>query len=1499
MAALGAVRDVGAQGVSDFGATAPVPGASDISQLTGGHDNGGSYYVDSGNPGQSVTMGANPQGYSLLNIYIKTRSSGAGGGQPGLSAYTLRIYSMSSAGATATATLITTYVTTNTATFTQGDWFKFNGLTNVFAANGIYGFALSRNGSGYWEPDNSASSVYAGGIASKFPTSSGALATTFASSDMTFDMNLIPFSDPLLTPTVIAPANLVYAGTVVTLSASYSGTAPFTSFIWQSDGQSGGTTWTNLPGSTTNIYSLNTTGMAAGTYQFHLVVTGAAGTTTNAAASMTLNNASGPIVNADTALTPSTIYNSGSTVMSATFAGTLPIYYQWQYSNGAAAYLISGATGSSYTLSNVQFTNAGYYSLIASNNPGGIPTLNTSTPALLTVTPQVILSDLGGTTPTPGAYDIAQFTTNGNTGAPESTAPLNNYYDNNGTPCGQTFTTGTNANGYSVNSINIKYGTVNGAHGAGLSYTLRLYSISGTTATLIGAYPNQNTAPAFALGDWTSWTGGITNILLANTTYAYTFAGPSFEQMGCASNNPYAGGNICAIPAAGGTATLGASGNFDATFDINLSLVSPPPTAPFVVLGTSINPSSTVAGYPVTMSAGIGGSTPLSYQWQYSDGATFTNNIVGATNGSYTIIEVQTTNTGYYQVAATNSVGSINSGFASLTVSPLTDVEIINYGGSAPSASGFDIAQLSTAGNQKFPAGLNYYDDSGAGETFTTGSNVYGYLLNELYIDMGSIEGGHVAGVTYTLRIYSVAAGNASLISTYVNNNTAPAIGTGAWTKWIGLTNILAPNTTYAYTISANGGYLQVGNATPNPYAGGQVCLIPAAGGTVNFGSDNNEDATFLVHLTAGPVVPDFGPTLTANTTITPSGVLAGGSVTMGASFTGIPLPTYQWMFNNGGGAVPIAGATGNTYTISNAQLTNSGAYYLVASNRPNGSPSTLASSPASLIVGLPAQTNTTQATVFDASSSAPTPGAYDISQLTIAIPSVVSNLNYYVNNATPPGQTFTTGNTPPTPAGYPLSLLYVNQELSSIGGGGSGSQNYKLNIYRMYGSNAVLLTSYTSANTLAVTDGDWIQWFGLTNVLATNTTYAFSMQSTAGYWKLASDSSALSPDSQGDVYTSGQSVSLPSSGIGAVIYSTDPQVDAAFLIGMTPLTAPSEAVTMTINPSSININQGPVVMTAAFVGSLPISYQWKHAGTNIPGATTTTFTIPEVSVANQGTYVCLASNSYSAGTPTPSTAQTLTVVPTVQSPLISPTTRNGSFELVAGVAGTGKVNFSTGAVNNWSTWPAYPNSGDTGADADPGAATDGTRTAFLQGNSGIYNNAGEFIAVGDVYTYTWDWVLAGRGAATAQLGYLNGTNVVLLSGSDSSAPGGTGPMLGLGNSYTVLPGDPAIGHQVVMTVYAPNGANYPEVDNFVLNLFPPGSVATNPTNIVSSVSGNQLTLSWPTDHTGWRLQVQTNSSTVGLSSNWVTVPGSTSVNSVTATINPTNGAVFYRMVFP
>jgi autotransporter-associated beta strand protein len=80
------------------------------------------------------------------------------------------------------------------------------------------------------------------------------------------------------------------------------------------------------------------------------------------------------------------------------------------------------------------------------------------------------------------------------------------------------------------------------------------------------------------------------------------------------------------------------------------------------------------------------------------------------------------------------------------------------------------------------------------------------------------------------------------------------------------------------------------------------------------------------------------------------------------------------------------------------------------------------------------------------------------------------------------------------------------------------------------------------------------------------------------------------------------------------------------------------------------------------------------------------------------------------------------------------------------------------------------------------------------------------------------------------------------------------------------------------------------------------GAPAVNltPTNITTSVSGNILTVSWPADHIGWRLQSQTNPLSTGLNpAAWTEVVGSASVNTLNFTLDPASGAVFYRMVYP
>lgn len=66
---------------------------------------------------------------------------------------------------------------------------------------------------------------------------------------------------------------------------------------------------------------------------------------------------------------------------------------------------------------------------------------------------------------------------------------------------------------------------------------------------------------------------------------------------------------------------------------------------------------------------------------------------------------------------------------------------------------------------------------------------------------------------------------------------------------------------------------------------------------------------------------------------------------------------------------------------------------------------------------------------------------------------------------------------------------------------------------------------------------------------------------------------------------------------------------------------------------------------------------------------------------------------------------------------------------------------------------------------------------------------------------------------------------------------------------------------------------------------------------LTTHLTGNGLEITWPV--AGGRLEVQTNTPTQGLGTNWVTVPGSAATNRVIQVVDSANGNVFYRLVLP
>lgn len=126
------------------------------------------------------------------------------------------------------------------------------------------------------------------------------------------------------------------------------------------------------------------------------------------------------------------------------------------------------------------------------------------------------------------------------------------------------------------------------------------------------------------------------------------------------------------------------------------------------------------------------------------------------------------------------------------------------------------------------------------------------------------------------------------------------------------------------------------------------------------------------------------------------------------------------------------------------------------------------------------------------------------------------------------------------------------------------------------------------------------------------------------------------------------------------------------------------------------------------------------------------------------------------------------------------------------------------------------------------------------------------------------------------------------------------------GGSYSIV--DPGLTVTNFADTTVANGTTY----YYVVSALNSGGESTNslavsatpqpaldPPAMSAWLSGGQYSVSWPPDHTGWRLFVQTNGIATGLSANWWLVAGSAGTNLVVLPVDPANGSVFLRLSYP
>jgi hypothetical protein len=90
----------------------------------------------------------------------------------------------------------------------------------------------------------------------------------------------------------------------------------------------------------------------------------------------------------------------------------------------------------------------------------------------------------------------------------------------------------------------------------------------------------------------------------------------------------------------------------------------------------------------------------------------------------------------------------------------------------------------------------------------------------------------------------------------------------------------------------------------------------------------------------------------------------------------------------------------------------------------------------------------------------------------------------------------------------------------------------------------------------------------------------------------------------------------------------------------------------------------------------------------------------------------------------------------------------------------------------------------------------------------------------------------------------------------------------------------------------ANGGDNTVFIDNVQLSFAP---VLASP-NLGGQLVNRQIQIFWPADHTGWRLQMQTNTL---IGTNWMTVLGSMLTNQFVSPVDFASGSVFFRLAYP
>ena len=665
-------------------------------------------------------------------------------------------------------------------------------------------------------------------------------------------------------------------------------------------------------------------------------------------------------------------------------------------------------------------------------------------------------------------------------------------------------------------------------------------------------------------------------------------------------------------------------------------------------------------------------------------------------------------------------------------------------------------------------------------------------------------------------------------------------------------------------------------------------------------------------------ILNTFNPVVTPVTAVD----VIGSQVTFAVSFGG--NNTYQWQVIRGGATNNINGATNATLTLSNLQLTNTASYQLVVSNASG----ILVSSAGSLTVSsAPTAVNNVVT-----SYAAQTGLGYQFS-LTPAWALSPGSMIY----GQAPGSTNGNFDLETFGGGRNVNALTAGDTLTiSLPGGVTGTNYVTCGNGSGAGSSVIYMLTNSSAGGYSLTNITvYGGWKDAGRDQQAYTVYYSQLAAPSTFKLLGSVN--YNPPNAANVPSATRATLTAASGVLATNVAAvkfdfaSPASENGYCgyaeIGLFGVPVSPVVAINTLPVTAADVVGSQVSFTAAFTAASPLAYQWQKISggvtNSIFGATNTTLALTNLQLTDTASYQLRATNAFGVAVSSASSLIVSSVPAAVNNIITAYAAQTGlgsaltNFtttwiitpgSLIAGQSpgSIGAGNFSqygagvvAGLTDGSFGWLNYwPGIGSSPTEVTCGTVAGGagqsvtyTLTGATSGytltNITVYGGWGD--AGRDQQAYTIYYSKVAAPATFIALGSAN-YNPANPSGVQSATRATFTPVNGvLATNVAAVKFD--------FTTPAPeNGyCGYSEIDLYGMPTF---VKAINPTNITMQVTANVVTFSWPSDHIGWRLQVQTNSLTQGLGTNWWDVAGSTTTNQMAIPMNATDASIFYRLAF-